>query len=123
MARMHSPDRPIERSGAPIADADSERATLRPSPGAESAPRLRAPALEEAWRVSAAASRPVGGGDPVAASPHVAGRSTEQPSRPIAAVSQAPSERRTLSAGMGVAAVIVTVVLVGMALLSHGNGP
>src|SRR5579871_4900857 len=113
MARTYSPGSPIERDRDPIAEKELARGSG--GPAADTAPRLRAPAAEEAWRVSAVASRP-------ADDEAVAGRSTELPSQPIGAVSQAPSERRTLSAGMGVAAVIVTAVLVGMALLSHGNG-
>jgi hypothetical protein len=88
-------------------------------------PRLRGPSREEAWRVSAAGVREAAGMHAPAAARDDAGRATgaQVPSAPIGAVSQAPPQRATLWPGMGFAAVVVAAVLVGMAMLSHGNGP
>ena len=94
---------------------------LIPAPAAGVEPaaapvRLRAPSREEAWRVSAAPPR----GEAAAAA---APTGVAAPDRPIAAVSQSPRTKRTWWIDMGLAFVVVSVVLVGMALLSHGNGP
>jgi hypothetical protein len=87
-----------------------------PTPPAAAPVRLRAPSREEAWRVSAAPPR----GEAAAAA---GSTGVAAPDRPIAAVSQSPRTKRTWWIDMGLAFVVVSVVLVGMALLSHGNGP
>jgi hypothetical protein len=104
-----------------LVPAPAERRMRSVPPLPAGAARLRAPSPEEAWRVAAAALRPPSGGEaPIAAD---APTGVAAPDRPIASVSQSPRTKRTWWIDMGLAFVVVGLVLVGMALLSHGNGP
>ncbi|HZS82266.1 MAG TPA: hypothetical protein VFA50_05315 [Stellaceae bacterium] len=76
------------------------------------APRLRAPSRDDAWRVVEAARAKA----TEEAIPKV-GATAE----PILA-SEAAAARPTSWVGMGLAIIVVSIVLLGMALLSHGNG-
>jgi hypothetical protein len=82
--------------------------------------RLRAPSREEAWRV-AEARMPLPGALGAAPSATTQPIDVAAPERPIAAAS--PPARRSLGLGMALSVIVVGIVLVGMALLSHGNGP
>jgi hypothetical protein len=93
----------------------------RPMGAATAELGLRAPTQDESWRISAgdqpsarAAQRD---DEPGTAMPRV----RVAPERiPVSRVAQI---RSPLWAGMALAVLVVSVVLVGMAVLSHGNGP
>jgi hypothetical protein len=82
---------------------------------------LRAPTQDESWRISP-------GDQPSARAP----RRDDEPETAVPRVRIAPERipvsrvaqiRSPLWAGMALAVLVVSVVLVGMAVLSHGNGP
>ena len=93
---------------------------LKPQAGAKAASetaaapglRLRPPDPDEAWRVAEAAR---------ARGIAQVGAAVEVTAEPILA-SAAAGARPTSWVGMALAVVVVSVVLIGMALLSHGNG-
>jgi hypothetical protein len=103
-----------------LVGADEASLGLRPiSAAAELA--LRAPTQAESWRISPAdqpsARGPRRDDEPETAVPRV----QVAPERiPVSRVAQL---RSPLWAGMALAVLVVSVVLVGMAVLSHGNGP
>jgi hypothetical protein len=114
------PDWLIQRLVPAPAATAATRADQLPV-AAEALPRLRAPTPEDAWRVSEVARTTT----PVAQmreEPVALATGANAPDKPIAAVSQAPRTGYSILVGMGFAALVVAVVLVGMALLSHGNG-
>jgi hypothetical protein len=92
-----------------------------PPIGAAAELGLRAPTQDEAWRISAA-DRPSARAEPRDDEPGTAvPRVRVAPERiPVSRVAQI---RSPLWAGMALAVLVVSVVLVGMAVLSHGNGP
>ena len=99
-----------------------ERHTERAAPpGAISQERgLRGPTPEDSWRVRAAETPPRAApirGERTAGTPEARFTADRIP------VSRVATTRSPLWTGMALAAVVVTVVLVGMAVLSHGNGP
>ncbi len=110
---------------APAEDPPSVAASpapRRPAPAA--APQLRAPTREEAWRVAGTASLKQAA-PPTA--PPAASASGADAAMHVAPdprlVSQAARRRPSSLPAMGFAVLVVTLVLTGMALLSHGNGP
>ncbi len=75
-----------------------------------SPPRLRGPERDDAWRVAAEAKvPPARAAGPLAADPALA--------------SEEAKARSSSWLGMALAACVVGAVLIGMAVLSHGNGP
>lgn len=108
-------ERLVSKTGQPSAPGLAAPRRERHAP-ATPAPRLRAPAREEAWRVSEAGGR---AGEPAKAEKVVKMRVAPDPRL----VSQAARARASIWPAMGFAVVVVALVLTGMAVLSHGNGP
>jgi hypothetical protein len=92
-------------------NADAASGSAQSAPVKPDAPRLRAPAQDEAWRVS-----------PLAASPEPGSSEARLGSGEHLLVETRPAGLGTLISGMILAVCIVVVVLAGMAILSHGNG-
>jgi hypothetical protein len=92
-------------------NADASSGSAHSAAMKPDSPRLRAPARDEAWRVS-----------PLAASPEPASSEARLGSGEHLLVETRPAGRGTLISGMVLAVCIVVVVLAGMAILSHGNG-
>ena len=107
------------------ADLASRRRDGSRSPSA-AAIGLRAPAPEESWRAWAG-DKPGGAATPDRSEPRIAALPAEARGVAIAVeripVSRDAETRSPLWAGMALALLVVAVVLVGIAVLSHGNGP
>jgi hypothetical protein len=101
--------------------AEAAMPSIRPTGPATAELGLRAPTQDESWRISAG-DRPNArvarrDDEPGASVPRV----RVAPERiPVSRVAQI---RSPLWTGMALAVLVVSVVLVGMAVLSHGNGP
>jgi hypothetical protein len=109
---------------APAAEAKPAVAAPRPRPDTTPAPQLRAPTREEAWRVASPASAGRATTARVVADPPaIAKTPTMQVAPDPRVVSQAARQRSSSLPAMGFAVIVVTLVLTGMALMSHGNGP
>jgi hypothetical protein len=127
-----------ERGAEHAAPEDAAAERLGPARAAaapvEAAPRaggrgLRAPTPEDSWRARAADK-------PAAAAPQMRGAGRSAPPAGVPggvpggvkvaaeriAVSRVAETRSPLWTGMALAVVVVSVVLVGIAVLSHGNG-
>ncbi|MBV8653664.1 MAG: hypothetical protein JO255_19530, partial [Alphaproteobacteria bacterium] len=112
---------------APAADppavAPSPAARRQPA-SAAAAPQLRAPSREDAWRVTGTGGARPGTASPIREAALDAGSAAAMHVAPDPrVVSQAARRRSSSLPAMGFAVVVVALVLTGMALLSHGNGP
>jgi hypothetical protein len=108
----------------PAAKTPPAAASRRQRAGIAPAPQLRAPTREDAWRVSGAVGvRPVPVPLTAPGAPASAVDATMHVAPDPLLVSQAARRRSSSLPAMGFAIIVVTLVLTGMALLSHGNGP
>lgn len=104
--------------------AAAAAAPRRQQAGIAPVPQLRAPTREDAWRVSGAVGvRPVPVPLPAPGAAASAVDATMHVAPDPLLVSQAARRRPSSLPAMGFAIIVVSLVLTGMALLSHGNGP